>query len=185
MAGVEPRYEEWDGVGSLLDFVYDKNWNRRQLTPSQRAVIAAEAKPLYAKEAKERQVLLAGTRPNTQPGDLDAQTREGATGRTDRIVAKKFGVGSNYVSRAERVKTNEQVGREMLVKACIVRERADRRKKAGVNLMQISTYGDEEKGTTRDIVGAQFGVSGFTAERQMVREKVWDSYHQEEVGVRF
>jgi hypothetical protein len=29
-------------MGSLLDFVFDKNWNRRQLTKSQRAMIGAE-----------------------------------------------------------------------------------------------------------------------------------------------
>src|SRR4051794_6702431 len=71
---------KWDEVGSLVDFVFDKNWNRRQLTPSQRAAVAADAKPLYAKEAKDRQVRLAGTRPNTQPDDLVAQTPQGDTG---------------------------------------------------------------------------------------------------------
>jgi hypothetical protein len=60
----------------------------------------------------------------------------------------------------QRVKTNEQVGREMLVKRDIVRQRADRRKRAGVNLLQTFTERSQEKGNTRDIIGTQFGVSG-------------------------
>lgn len=39
--GIEPRFAEWDGDGSLLAFVADKNLARRHLTASQRAAITA------------------------------------------------------------------------------------------------------------------------------------------------
>jgi hypothetical protein len=86
---------------SATDFVFDKNWNRRQLSPSQRAMIGAEYKPLAAKEAKERQATSA---PGVYGGKpLSAQTHEGVKGRALEVAAKKFGVGSNYLGRAERV----------------------------------------------------------------------------------
>ena len=39
--GIEPRYEEWDEVGSLVDFVLSKNLDRRHLSESQRAIAAS------------------------------------------------------------------------------------------------------------------------------------------------
>jgi 16S rRNA G966 N2-methylase RsmD len=53
--GVEPRFREWPGDGSLVAFVVAMNLNRRHLTPSQRAAIGAEILPLFEAEAKERQ----------------------------------------------------------------------------------------------------------------------------------
>lgn len=41
-AGVEPRFREWDGVGSLVSFVVSLNLTRRHLTESQRAMVAAK-----------------------------------------------------------------------------------------------------------------------------------------------
>jgi len=40
--GIELRYEEWDGVGSLLAFIISKNLHRRHLSESQRAMVAAK-----------------------------------------------------------------------------------------------------------------------------------------------
>lgn len=40
--GVEPRYQDWDGVGSLVSFVISLNLNRRHLNESQRAMVAAK-----------------------------------------------------------------------------------------------------------------------------------------------
>lgn len=39
--GIEPRFVEWSGEGSLLDFVLGRNLHRRHLTESQRAMVAA------------------------------------------------------------------------------------------------------------------------------------------------
>lgn len=55
LAGVEPRYEEWDGKGSAVDFVMSMNLHRRHLKPGQRAAVGAKLLPLKETEAKERQ----------------------------------------------------------------------------------------------------------------------------------
>lgn len=68
----------WNGKGSLIGFVLGQNAKRRDLTSSQRAVIALEAEPWFAEEARKRQITLAGTRPNSKPkGDLPEMFPEG------------------------------------------------------------------------------------------------------------
>jgi hypothetical protein len=46
---------EWDGKGSLLEFVISINLRRRHLKERQRAMIAARMKPAFEEEAKRRQ----------------------------------------------------------------------------------------------------------------------------------
>jgi SAM-dependent methyltransferase len=50
-----PKYELWDEKGSIWSFVISKNFHRRHLSPSQRAMIAAKAKKVLAAEAKSAQ----------------------------------------------------------------------------------------------------------------------------------
>lgn len=51
--GVEPRFREWDGGGSLVSFVVSLNLNRRHLNESQRAIVAAEVKIASTRPQKE------------------------------------------------------------------------------------------------------------------------------------
>ncbi len=66
MAGVEPRFSEWDGEGSPLEWVISENMVRRHLTSSQRAVLALELLPILEKEAHERKRLSPGRGKNTR-----------------------------------------------------------------------------------------------------------------------
>jgi 16S rRNA G966 N2-methylase RsmD len=54
-AGVEPRYRDWDGKGSLVAFVVAQNIERRHLTKTQKALLGKALMPLLAAEAKKRQ----------------------------------------------------------------------------------------------------------------------------------
>jgi ParB-like chromosome segregation protein Spo0J len=55
IAGVKPRFVQWDGAGSPIEWVISTNLIRRHLTPSQRAAIAHDLLPLLEAEAKQRQ----------------------------------------------------------------------------------------------------------------------------------
>src|SRR5207245_9394894 len=53
---VPPRFRAYAGeCGSPLGFVVTKNVQRRHLTESQRALVAAGLKPLFEEEARQRQ----------------------------------------------------------------------------------------------------------------------------------
>ena len=53
-AGVEPRFETWDGRGSPLEVVVSLNLRRRHLNESQRAMLAAQIKERLEEEARKR-----------------------------------------------------------------------------------------------------------------------------------
>ena len=55
IAGVKPRFVQWDGDGSPIEWVISVNLIRRHLTTSQRAAIAHDLLPLLEAEAKQRQ----------------------------------------------------------------------------------------------------------------------------------
>ena len=101
MAGVKPRFVEWDGKGSPLEWVISVNLIRRHLTSSQRAVIAHDLLPLLEKEAKERQrqagkvaKKLATTLPGGKPG---------ANGKASQVAAKITKTNFAYVEAVKAI----------------------------------------------------------------------------------
>lgn len=100
-AGVEPRFQEWDGTGSPTDWVLSLNLYRRHLTDSQKAAVGAEAENLYAEEARERQR-------QTQFGNQAAEpvvpnlARPGK-GRSREKAAALVGVSTGIVGAAKRL----------------------------------------------------------------------------------
>jgi hypothetical protein len=54
-AEVEPRFQEWQGGGSLVEFVLGLNLHRRHLSSSQKAVLALEVEKVLAEDARGRQ----------------------------------------------------------------------------------------------------------------------------------
>jgi hypothetical protein len=53
--GIEPQFREWNGYGSLIDFVVGLNLKRRHLTSSQKAMVALEIERYIAGEARKQQ----------------------------------------------------------------------------------------------------------------------------------
>jgi len=58
--GIEPAYQEWDGMGSLVHFVASRNLHRRHLTSTQRAIVALEIEHQLGIEARRNQSLSGG-----------------------------------------------------------------------------------------------------------------------------
>jgi DNA N-6-adenine-methyltransferase (Dam) len=91
-ANTTPTFIEWKESGSPTSWVISQNLHRRHLTASQKAVIALEAEPLFAEEAKERQKL--GKQKVADP-TIKGQARDKA--------AVSVGVNRQYVSDAKRI----------------------------------------------------------------------------------
>jgi hypothetical protein len=105
MAGVEPRFTEWDGEGSPLEWVISENMIRRHLTSSQRAVLALELLPMLEQEAAERMRSGKTLRKNLR--------RVGENGEAREIAARMTNTNSAYV---QAVKTIQSQAPELLDK---------------------------------------------------------------------
>ena len=104
-AGVEPRYRKWDGKSSLTALVLSLNLHRRHLSASQRAMVAAKAKELFAEQAQERLHLSNASKANL-PESEKGQARDKA--------AELLNVSPRSVQAASKVLEN---GAPELVKA--------------------------------------------------------------------
>jgi len=92
LANVKPRFREFKRNGATpLSWVISQNLHRRQLTASQKAIVALEAEPMFAKEAKQNQRM--GKQKIADPL-LKGQARD--------IAAQLVGVNRQYVSVAKR-----------------------------------------------------------------------------------
>jgi ParB-like chromosome segregation protein Spo0J len=89
--GITPSYQQWDGRGSLVTYIIDKNITRRHLSESQRALLAVSLKTAFEEEAK-------------------ANMRRGGQGLSDLTIlhsrdraAEAVRVSSTLVGSAEKV----------------------------------------------------------------------------------
>jgi hypothetical protein len=105
MVDVAPRFREWDGRGSLIDFIMSLNLHRRHLTPSQRAMVAARARGIYDEEAKKRQRAGGGVGGKVAHGKLPVNLPEAKIDSRD-AAGKAAGVSGTYVDRATKVLAN-------------------------------------------------------------------------------
>ena len=97
MAGVEPRFSEWDGEGSPLEWVISENMVRRHLTSSQRAVLALELLPMLEQEAAERMRRGPTIRKNLRMVGGNGEARE--------IAARMTNSNAAYVQLLKAVRT--------------------------------------------------------------------------------
>jgi len=98
----EPKFRNWDGQGSLVEFVVSLNLYRRHLTASQRAVIALKIVPMLEAEARERQ----GTR--TDIPDIREKFPKSSFGRAnDKATEIVKGTNSRYVQEAAKIRKED------------------------------------------------------------------------------
>jgi hypothetical protein len=96
--GINPDFCEWDENGSLVEFVWDRNYHRRNLSPGQRAGCSLKFEKQLAKEAKER--MTAGINQYSSPTQKFA---EGSKGEARKIAATKLGTNRQYVSDMKKL----------------------------------------------------------------------------------
>lgn len=106
-AGVESRYQEWNGNGSLILFVASLNQHRRHLDAGQKAFIAVEIEKALAEEAKHNMSLGGGDR-RSEDAKSGFQRIEKAIIpiHAAKEAAKVAGTNHQYVADAKKV--NEQ-----------------------------------------------------------------------------
>ncbi len=117
MAGEEPLFVEYAGNNPLADVI---SWNlhRRQLSISQRAVLALKLKPAHEKAARERQRTCTG-------GALRVNLSEGEKGTSAEAAADAVGVSASSVKMAAYVERNAPdlidliMGGEMTINAAV------------------------------------------------------------------
>lgn len=98
--GIQPRFEEWDGVGMLCDFVWDMNASRRQLKGGALRIAAGR----YAIEHKQERQRLSDGKFAIRPIGLMEDSKDLEEPLSQRKkVAEKFGVGEGSVQRAMEV----------------------------------------------------------------------------------
>jgi site-specific DNA-methyltransferase (adenine-specific) len=97
IAGVKPRFKEWDGTGSPLAWVVATNLVRRHLTASQRAVVAFDLLPMLEAEAKERQ------RQSPGRGKKGAKKLATSSGKASQIAARITKANSAYVEKVKAI----------------------------------------------------------------------------------
>lgn len=103
-AGVKPRFVEWTGRGSAVQYVISVNGPRRHLTADQKAAVVLRSLPLLEEEAKQRQLsgLKKGkaTAGKSSSASIEAN---GNAGRSTELAAKAAGISRSSVDRLKRV----------------------------------------------------------------------------------
>jgi hypothetical protein len=101
IAGKKPRYEYWDGKGSLMNIIKAYNKDRRHMTASQTAASVALMDEVIEKEKAD-----AADRRKRKPDSVKEPVPEQTSGQSRDKLGEQFGVSGRYVSDAIKVKND-------------------------------------------------------------------------------
>lgn len=90
---------EWDGKGSLVEFVWSRNVHRRHMEEHQRVMFAARAAPMLEEEARQRQLANLRHQPSLAPNGANEKT----SGKVAEQAAKMTGVSTRQVEKGLKV----------------------------------------------------------------------------------
>ena len=97
IAGVKPRFVEWDGKGSPLEWVISENMVRRHLTSCQRAVLAHDLLPMLEKEAKQRK------RQRLEGKNMCKRSAQFRKGKASHVAARMTKTNRTYVQAIKSI----------------------------------------------------------------------------------
>lgn len=105
--GVRVKAVEWDGLGSLTQFIVDQNINRRNLSRHELALIGLQLREDFAIEAKQRQREGGDSGREVKYGRLAsgrlAGSQKGVSGEALELAAKAVGVSASHLKRVDRL----------------------------------------------------------------------------------
>jgi hypothetical protein len=106
-AGIEPRFDQWSGIGSLARYTWSMNGARRDLTQSQRATMAIVLLPYLEQEAAERKEKTQA-KSGEKVGSKVTQKVESPSERNEStaaaVAAAVTGTNRQYVADAKKLK---------------------------------------------------------------------------------
>lgn len=107
--GVEPRYREWNGEGSLVSFVVSLNLKRRHLSESQRAMVAAKIANVDGRGRPQENTPIGGIISQTEAAEM-LSVSERSVSRSSKVLkdgvvelAEMVELGQMPVSRAAQI----------------------------------------------------------------------------------
>jgi ParB-like chromosome segregation protein Spo0J len=101
--GIEPKVKEWDGKGSMVDFIVSMNFHRRNMDESQRAMVGAKIKHIFEEDARKR---MLATQNNNQGKQLRPKEPSCDKGTSAEKAAKMVNSSNSSVKRAFKVVQN-------------------------------------------------------------------------------
>jgi hypothetical protein len=111
--GIVPKFQEWNGQGSLVAFVVSLNLHRRHLDTSQRAAVAAEVKPMLEEEGRRRLKQQAASKSRDDSGHFEPpcanlhKVDDDTPWDSTQEAAKMMGVSRRTVADAASVKEQD------------------------------------------------------------------------------
>lgn len=99
--GIEPQLREWNGAGSLLDFVVSVNLHRRHLNASQKAMVAVQIEKRLSVVARENIRAAGGDRRSSKAGTPFQKVEKPLYAAKQ--AAKLVGTNTTYVVNAKKV----------------------------------------------------------------------------------